>query len=337
MAHGHAGWITRTKGVELTAVSDIDEGRAGEFAAKFSVPRVFTDFGKLLDEAPVDAVVNVTPDAQHAPLSLQAIAAGKHVLCEKPLATTYADARKMTAAAKRKGIIHMVNLSYRNNPALQHARTMVQRGDIGTPKHFEASYLQSWLVSDAWGDWRTLPKWLWRLSTKHGSKGALGDIGVHILDMAMFVLGPMASVNCRLKTFDKIKGGRIGEYVLDANDSAVIHAEAKNGATGVVHTSRWATGHYNTLLLRAYGDQGAIVVNLDKSGSEIEVCKGRDARKAQWKTLKCPAIPRIHDRFLAGIRSGRQDQPSFEDGAAVQQVLDACFASDEAGSSVKIR
>jgi predicted dehydrogenase len=336
MAHAHARDLQNRRGVKLIAVSDVDPQRAKAFAEKFQVPGVYTDFSKLLKEAPVDAVINVTPDAFHASLSIEAIAAGKHVLCEKPLATNYADAKRMATAAKKKGVINMVNFSYRNSSAVQKAHAMIVRGDIGRPVHFEASYLQSWLSSVIWGDWRSSPGWLWRLSIAHGSKGALGDIGVHILDMADHAMGPFSSVNCRLKTFDKANGGRVGKYKLDANDSAVIHAEMKNGALGVVHITRWATGHGNSLQLRVYGDEGSLVINLDKSYHHLETCLGKDRHKAIWKTLACPKTPNMHERFFRGIKTGKQDQPDFVQGAAIQRVLDACFTSDETGKTVRV-
>ena len=138
---------------------------------------------------------------------------------------------------------------------------MVLAGEIGEIKHVEASYLQSWLVSKFWGDWRTDPKWLWRLSRSHGSNGVLGDVGIHILDFASYGAGlDIDHVFCRLKTFDKAPGNRIGEYELDANDSFTMALDFSNGAFGVVHASRWATGHLNELRLRMYGDKGGIEV-----------------------------------------------------------------------------
>ncbi len=156
--------------------------------------------------------------------------AGKHVLCEKPLATNAADAREMADLARTKKLIGMVNLSYRNVAVLQKAAELVAGGAIGALRHFEASYLQSWLTQPAWGDWKTESQWLWRLSTAHGSKGVLGDVGIHILDFVIFAAGsPVSELSCRLKTFDKAEGGRIGEYTLDANDSATLQAELENG------------------------------------------------------------------------------------------------------------
>lgn len=337
MANIHATEFGKIRDVELAAVCDVDEKRAAEFAAKHGgSARVFTDLGKLLAEAPVDAISNVTPDSLHAPLSLQAIAAGRHVLCEKPLATNHSDALRMARAAKKAGVINMVNFSYRNSSALQKAGQLVRAGDLGEIVHVEASYLQSWLSSRIWGDWKTSPAWLWRLSSKHGSRGVLGDIGVHILDLASLPVGPLRRIQARLKTFTKLKGKRAGEYPLDANDSALMQVEYANGALGVIHTTRWATGHANSLLLRVHGTKGALRLDLDNSYSELEVCLGEDIHKAAWTTVKAPPTPSIYERFITAIRTGKAGDPDFARGAEIQKALDACFESDRLGKSVKL-
>lgn len=337
MANAQAEEFLKIPGVVLAAVCDVDARRAQEFATRHGgTAEVFTDLGKLLRQTGVDAVSNVTPDKLHAPLSLQAIAAGKHILCEKPLATNHADAVRMVRAAKKAGVINMVNFSYRNSSALQKAAQLVQSGKLGEIVHVEASYLQSWLSSSVWGDWKTKPAWLWRLSTKHGSKGVLGDIGVHILDFASFPVGPVRSIQARLKTFTALKGKRLGEYPLDANDSAIMQVEYANGALGVIHTTRWATGHANSLYLRIHGTKGALRLDLDKSYNDLEVCLGKDIHKAEWKTLKATKTPNVYQRFIAAIRSGKSGEPDFARGAEIQKALDACFESDKQGRAVRL-
>jgi len=329
MAGGHADWFqNKIKGCKVVACCDVLPERVKAFAERFKIPAFYTDMDKMLREEDLDAVSNVTPDRFHAPLSLKAIAKGLHVLCEKPLALNYADAKKMADAAKRKGVINMVNLSYRNSSAIHRAAEMVREGKIGRVIHFEASYLQSWLVSKAWGDWRTGDAWGWRLSTKHGSMGVLGDIGVHIVDFATYPAGTVKNVHCRLKTFDKAPGGRIGKYVLDANDSAVITVELANGALGTIHTSRWATGYANSLRLQIHGDKGALQVNLDEGWQDIKLCLGKDIDKNAWKTVHVPKTPTVYQRFIKSIQTGKNDQPDFARGAQVQKVLDACVVSD---------
>jgi predicted dehydrogenase len=251
------------------------------------------------------------------------IAAGKHVLCEKPLATNEADATAMAGAAAAAGIVNMVNLSYRNVPALQKAAGLVRDGAIGTIRHFEASYLQSWLTQSAWGDWMTGPQWLWRLSTRHGSKGVLGDVGIHILDFATYAAClSVRQVSCVLATFDKAPGGRIGEYVLDANDSATMQVVLENGALGTVAATRFATGHLNDLRLRLYGDKGGLEVRFEKGISALRACLAPDVRTAEWHDVDAPAVMPIYPRFIAAIRGEAAAEPDFARGAALQRLLD---------------
>lgn len=337
MAHAQAENFAKIKGVAITACCDVDPSRAKAFAERFAIPRVFTDLDVLLRADRVDAVTNVTPDRFHAPLSLKVIAAGKHILCEKPLATNYREAKKMADAARKAGVINMINFSYRNSSALQHIAKRIAKGEIGRIFHVQADYLQSWLTSKDWGDWKTDPAWLWRLSTAHGSKGVLGDVGVHILDFASFPVGDIRSVNCLLKTFDKAPGGRIGDYTIDANDSAIITAEFEGGAVGAIQTTRLATGYRNSLHLQIHGEEGAFRVDLDRSYSEYDHCKvGRDRKTGPWETVSAPATPSIYERFAKSVKTGVNDQPDFARGAAIQAALDACEKSAKTGRAVRL-
>jgi predicted dehydrogenase len=208
---------------------------------------------------------------------------------------------------------------------------MVAEGAIGPVRHFEASYLQSWLTQPAWGDWRTQAQWLWRLSTAHGSKGVLGDVGIHILDFATHIAGlDVASISCQLKTFDK--GGPVGEYVLDANDSATMQLVLANGALGTVAATRFATGHLNDLRLRIYGDLGGLEVTFEKAISRLRACIGDDRLTAEWRAVDCPPVPTLYARFIAAIRGEGPMEPDFARGAALQRVLDAAVESDAQGA-----
>jgi len=336
MAGAHANNFKAIDGCEIVAVCDVDLTRAEYFAAEHKVLARFTDTAEMLKQVEIDAVSIVTPDPFHTPISLQCLKAGKHVLCEKPLALHYADARKMVVAAQKAGVVNMVNFSYRNWPCIQAVAQRVQRGDIGEVMHVEASYLQAWLSSKVWGDWRTLPAWLWRLSTDHGSKGVLGDVGVHIVDFATYPVGPIAKVDCKLKTFPKAPKNRIGDYRLDANDSAVMTVEFKNGALGVIHTTRWATGHPNQLTLKIFGTLGAIEINSEISRDSYRLCVGENVDQAKWETVEVESTPSNYQRFISAIATGKAEQPDFARGAEVQKVLDACFLSDAEGKQVRV-
>lgn len=337
MASSHAAHFGAIDGVDIVGAVDLDAERAQRFAQSYDIPRIFTSLDEALDWGQFDSVANVTPDRFHFETSMKAIAAGKHVFCEKPLATNHPHALGMAKAAEEAGLVNMVNLTYRNVAELQKFRQLVEAGAIGEIKHVEASYLQSWLVSKAWGDWRTDPTWLWRLSTGHGSNGTLGDIGIHILDFAAFgINAPITSMFCRLKAFDKEPGGRIGDYVLDANDSFTMSLEFGSGALGVVHATRWASGYLNTLRLRAYGDRGGLEVQHGMDGSSLQLCAGDNAEIAQWEQVPVEPVPTNYHRFVEAVHSGVNGDPSFRYAADMQKVLDLGFVSETQRQEIAI-
>jgi predicted dehydrogenase len=330
MANQHAKHFATIKGVTLVGGVDVDPKRLEAFNTTHSIPNGFPSLDAALAWGKFDAVANVTPDAVHHPTSIAALKAGKHVFCEKPLATDHTKAMEMTEVAEASGLVAMVNLTYRNVAQLQKAREIVTSGQIGAVKHVEASYLQSWLVSKAWGDWRTENQWLWRLSKKHGSNGVLGDIGVHILDFASFGSGlEIEHVFARLKTFDKAEGNKIGEYELDANDSFTMAVDFNNGALGVIHASRWATGHFNELRLRVYGEKGGVEVQHRHDGSRLRVCLGPDIETGTWSEMEVPPVPTNYQRFAEAVAAGKGVEPSFRHATNLQKVIDLAVVTDQ--------
>lgn len=329
MANTHAMNFATLPDVQLVAAVDVDLAKVRAFAARHDIANTFTSLDDAIAWGEFDAVTNVTPDRIHHPTTLALLAAGKHVMCEKPLAETYAKADEMATAAEVSGLVNMVNLTYRNVAQVQKARQMVIDGEIGRVRHIEASYLQSWLVSKAWGDWASESQWLWRLSTKHGSNGVLGDVGIHILDFAGFgAATEIDHVFARLKTFDKAPGNRIGEYDLDANDSFTMTAEFTNGAMGVIHASRWATGHLNELRLRVHGDKGALEVIHGIDGSRLRACLKEDVETAVWKEIEVNPVETNYQKFIAAIRGGYMQEPSFRHAANLQKILDLALVTE---------
>ena len=332
MARNHVEQFAAIPGVTVVAGVDTRPEQLAKFCQAHQIDNSFTSLEAAITWGQFDAATNVTPDPVHYATTLQLLAAGKHVLCEKPLATDQHQAREMADAAAKAGLINMVNLTYRNVPALQKAAEMVAAGAIGTVRHFEASYLQSWLTQPAWGDWQTEQQWLWRLSSRHGSKGALGDVGIHILDFATFVAGSApAEVSCRLKTYHKAPGDRIGDYVLDANDGFVMHMTLQNGAIGTVAATRFASGHHNDLRLRIYGDKGGLEVSFENAVSKLRACLGAAINTPEWSDVDCPPVPMVYQRFIDAIRGEGKPIPDFDRGAALQRVLDLAEASDAKG------
>ncbi|MCA1810169.1 MAG: Gfo/Idh/MocA family oxidoreductase [Lentisphaerae bacterium] len=224
-----------------------------------------------------------------------------------------------------------MNFTWRNRAPSQMAARLVASGKLGDLRHVEGEYLQGWLT----GDWASSEALLWRLSRRHGSGGVLGDVGVHLLDLADFVVGEIAELACDLTVFDKGKR-RIGEYVFDANDSMSALVRFKNGARGTLNTTRWAKGHGNTVRLRIHGTRGALDMDTDRPREEqLKACLG--VKATEWVAVKCPEGPTQQARFVASIRSGRPGQTGFEGGFRIQEYLEACFkSSGRKGSWVKM-
>jgi predicted dehydrogenase len=323
MARNHAENFAKIAGVTLVAGIDTRPQQLKEFCDKHAIPNGFASIQEAIAWGQFDAVTNVTPDAAHYATTMPVLAAKKHILCEKPLSTNEAQAAEMAAAAAKAGVINMVNLSYRNGAALQEAAKMVRAGAIGEIRHFEASYLQSWLTQPAWGHWDKESQWLWRLSTKHGSKGVLGDVGIHILDYATFIAGQnVQEISCRLATFHKAPGDQIGEYPLDANDSATMQVVLANGALGVVTATRFASGHLNDLRLGIFGTKGGLEVTFENNVSRLRACLSPNLEKAEWHDVDAPVLGTIYERFIGAIRGENPAEPDFARGALLQKMLD---------------
>ena len=329
MAARHAAAFKAIPGCEIAAVVEPNDARLAAFVEIHKIKRGFADLDSAIAWDGFDAVANVTPDVVHYPTTMSLISAGKHVFCEKPLATDYPRARQMAEAAEASGLVNMVNLIYRNCTALQRAREIVVSGGIGEVRHFEASYLQNWLVGPQQGDWRSEERWLWRLSSAHGSRGALGDIGIHIVDFATYAAASdIVSMTGRLGVFSKAPNDRIGDYLLDANDSFVMSVELANRALGLIHATRWATGHVNDLKLTLFGGHGALEVKTDGRVHSLRICAGEDVHSQTWREVDCPETATTYQRFIAAVRSKRNGDPDFRRAADVQQILDLCLISN---------
>ena len=335
MANAHASAFGGIEGCEIVTCTDIVPGRAREFADRHGIPTAYEDTNEMLDKEQLDAVTVVASDDAHMECSLMAIERGLHTMCEKPLATSLVEARKMADAARKAGVLTAVNFSYRNSSATQKAAEMIAAGAIGRVIHVEGAYLQSWIASKYWGDWHTKEAFLWRMSTRHGSLGVLGDIGVHLYDLITFVAGDISEISCDLRTFEKDVMA-LDDYVFDANESMVANAHFASGALGSLQTSRWATGHANTVSMSAYGDKGAIDLNLDRPAPEtLKACLGENVDSLAWENVECPDTPNMYRRFVESIRAGRQGQTSFEGAVKVQACLEASLRSAESGGYVK--
>jgi predicted dehydrogenase len=337
MAAAHAGAFAQDPRCQMVGTVDVVPGRAAEFAKTHGIAHHFTDLDEAIKWGEFDAAANVTPDSIHHPTTMKLLNAKKHVFCEKPLAENFKLANQMATTADKHKLINMVNLTYRNVPGLHAARKIVADGELGDIRHVEASYRQSWLVGNHWGRWDKEDKWLWRLSEKHGSKGVLGDVGIHILDFTTFGVGMMpVTLQGRLKTFHKAKGDKIGKYELDANDSAAMTVEFENGAMGVIHASRFMTGYGNTLRLNIFGTKGALELQNDHDLTTLRKCVGEDVHTQAWRdVVRMEPVQTNYRKFITAVATGKNGDPDFRRAANLQKVLDACY-SKEAGKTVKL-
>jgi len=342
MAHQHVWAYQKIPDVQIVAAVDVVPERLQAFAEKYAIPQKFGSVEEAVAWGDFDAASVVTPDGLHYAATMPLLAAGKHVLCEKPLASNAGDAVEMTEAAARAGVVNMMNLTYRNEPTMQKAAQLVREGALGEVRFFEASFLQSWLHQPAWGDWKTDSAWTWKLSTAHGSRGALGDAGVHILDYATFIVGQeVVDVSGRLTTYNKAPSGRVGEFTLDANDSAIMSVACTGGSIGTIIATRAATGHLNDMVIKVYGEKGALDLRYRLGESELHACLGADnVLHGKWEVVDCPPVtyPSNYERFIAAIRGETTPEPDFARGAALQKILDLSEASaGQAGRMLRVR
>ncbi|WP_332661642.1 Gfo/Idh/MocA family protein [Aeromicrobium sp.] len=348
----------------LRAICGRNEDAAGDVARRFGWESVETDWRALLTRDDIDVIDICTPGNTHAEIAIAALEAGKHVLCEKPLANTVAEAEAMAAAAAeaaKHGVRAMVGFTYRRTPAVSYARQLVASGRIGTIRHVRGQYLQDWLTDE------NTPL-SWRLDKSLAGSGALGDIGAHIIDMAQFVTGSsITSVSGLMETFVKTRpiagesatlGGTSSADAergpVTVDDAAAFTARFADGAIGVFEATRFATGRKNALRLEVNGTRGSIAFDFEDM-NVLELFDATDDpavagfRRIQVTEASHPYIaawwPPGHGLgyehgfthqvvdLVTDIAKGADPTPSFADGLAVQRVLDAVEASAADGTT----
>jgi predicted dehydrogenase len=321
-----------------------DAAAAKAAAARYGWASAETGWRALLDRADVQLVDVCTPGATHAEISIAALDAGKHVLCEKPLANTVAEAEAMAAAAERasaRGIRSMTGFNYRRVPALALARQLVAAGRIGVIRHVRASYLQDWLVDPAF-------PLTWRLQADQAGSGALGDLGAHLVDLAQYLTGELITgVSAITETFvtERPVPGRPGQTgPVTVDDAAVFTARLGSGAVATFEATRFATGRKNALRIELNGDRGSLAFDLERL-NELEFQE--QAVKQSEAGFRRILVTEPDHPYLAAwwppghvlgwehtfthqvrdlvtaIAEGTDPAPSFADGLQVQRVLAA--------------
>jgi predicted dehydrogenase len=337
----------------MAAICGRDATAVAAAAARLGWPATETDWKRLIERDDVDLVDVCTPGSSHAEISIAALKAGKHVLCEKPLANTVEEARAMAAAADRAaaaGVRAMTGFNFRRVPAVALARELVAAGRLGAIRHVRAAYLGSHLL-DA-----EIPL-IWRLQAEHAGSGALGDLGAHAIDLAQYLAGDrIAGVSGLTETFVRERpladgSGARGPVTVD--DAALFIARFAGGALGSFEATRFATGHTEGLRVELNGELGSIVWDLgDFNGlrlfdatedpatqgfRRIQVTRaGHPYAGAWWPDghiigYEHTFTHEVRD-LVHAIADGRDPVPSFADGLQVQEVLDAVQRSAASGT-----
>jgi predicted dehydrogenase len=225
-----------------------------------------TDWHSLVENPNLQVIDNCGPNALHAPVSIAAVNAGKHILCEKPLALNAEEAKAMLDAATRAGVHHAAGFAYRFVPAICLARQLIQSGRLGKIYHYRAQYLQDWGLA-AFNTPRT-----WKYSKKAAGSGATGDLGAHIIDMGRFLIGEFSSVQAITRTFLSSRTSEDGNHTadVDVDDAFAALAEFENGAIATLEATRFAAGRKNCQLIEINGEKGSLRFNLERI-NELEV------------------------------------------------------------------
>jgi predicted dehydrogenase len=248
----------------LVAIAGRDERGVAEAARRFGFQRHYTDWHEMLSDPAVQLFDNSGSNDAHAEPCIEAARAGKHVLCEKPMARSREEAQRMLDAVRDAGVKHMVGFNYRFVPAVRQAYELIRGGSLGEIYHFRAAYLQ---------DWGANPEQLftWRFRKETTGSGALGDLGSHIIDLARFLIGEPKSVSALTRTIipeRPLPGGGMGK--VDVDDALEAAVEFENGAVGTLEASRCCPGRKNYLEFEVNGSKGSLHFNLERL-NELQV------------------------------------------------------------------
>jgi predicted dehydrogenase len=347
----------------LAAICGRDGAATRAAAGRLGWAAAETDWRALIARDDVQLVDIVAPGNLHAPIAIAALQAGKHVLCEKPLANTLAEAEAMAAAADAafpQGARAMVGFNYRRVPAIALARRLVEAGRIGPVRHVRAVYLQDWLVDPD-------SPLTWRMQVEQAGSGALGDLGAHIVDLAQFLTGDeIVGVSALSATFidrrplpggsgdGDAREGATGTGRVTVDDAVVFSARFGSGALGSFEATRYATGRKNALRIELNGSAGSLAFDLERL-NELEFYDGGDTDAGVTGGFRRILVTEAGHPYLSGwwppghilgwehtfthqakdlltaIAAGAQPEPSFGDGLAVQRVLDAVGRSAAGG------
>ncbi|MEO7148316.1 MAG: Gfo/Idh/MocA family oxidoreductase [Terrimesophilobacter sp.] len=344
--------------VEMACLVGRSLGSARAAANRWGWHNSSDDWRTVVADPSIDIVDIVTPSDSHAEIAVAALNAGKHVLCEKPLANTVAEAEEMAVAAIQATTISMVGFTYRRVPAIGLAKRLVDQGMVGDIQHVTASYLQDWLIDPE------VPL-TWRLDKERAGSGALGDLGTHAIDLAQYVTGSfLSAVSGTLQTIvteRPLLGEKVGlsgttrtergEVTVD--DRALIVGRFDSGALATFEATRFSTGRKNALRLEVSGSRGAVAFDLEAMNT-LQVFDATAPNDRQGFTSVIATEPshpyvsawwpaghmlgyehafshQVAD-FVTAISEGIPISPTFAEGLQVQRTLQAVETSAQSGS-----
>jgi predicted dehydrogenase len=315
------------------------------YRAAYGFARATDDWRELVDDVAVDAVVIASPQDTHRDIALAAFAAGKPVLCEKPLADTYAAAAEMTEAAKAAGVANMTGFNYVRTPATQFARQLIAEGRIGAVTFYRGEMTEDFYADPNGSD-------TWRSTGR--ANGCMGDLAPHPINCALALMGPVEALNASIQTVYPTRGG----VPVTNDDQAQIALRFASGAEGQIFVSRTATGRKMGYAYDIYGSKGAIRFDQeDQNALWLYLAEGPDAERGFRKILTGPAHPDFlpfcqgpghgtgyQDQiiieakdFLTAIATGDPVFPTFADGLEVARITEAAFASHDAGAWMRVQ
>jgi len=330
----HVPGIALCPDAELSALCDSNPAVLSRAASATGVERTYARWEDALAAADIDAVLVCTPNYLHAPISIAAAAAGKHVLCEKPLAMSYDESVAMWRAAEDAGVRHMTAFTYRFVPAMHYMHHLAHSGAVGEPYHFRAQRFQDWGT-------RSLG---WRQQRSLAGSGELGDMLSHRIDFGHWLVGPLSRLVSQQRRFIELRDG----LESDLDDWVAIIGEYESGATGVLESSKLATGRnqgaHSHDLCEVNGSDGTLIYQLADPRHVLVGRKGGAALEqvpVPPEFLVWPGSPRDPDagdplqvfrydqdvEFITAIREDRPCVPSFEDGVRAQAVMQAAMQS----------
>jgi len=261
----------------LVAICGRDEEAVAEAARRYGYERAYTDWREMLADDRVQLFDNGGPNNVHAEPCIAAAQAGKHVLCEKPLARSAQEAKGMRDAVEKAGVKHMVAFNYRFVPALRQTRELIESGALGRIYHFRATYQQEWVMPHY-----DLPR-IWRLDKAVAGSGALGDLGAHIIDLARFLVGEVVSVGALTCTFvgERPLPDGSGTARVDVDDAFVSVVAFENGAIGTLEATRFAAGSKNRQVIEINAEKASIRFNMERMNELRVFWVGEEPRETQ--------------------------------------------------------